>query len=625
MTPERSISDHLAFLYGAERAPVLMERLQVILDQFRRRNRQLLAEMEKEGRRPQDRLTERDVILITYGDQVAEPDKPPLRTLAEVLEKYVKGVVTAVHVLPFFPYSSDDGFSVVDYTRVDPDLGTWTDIGRLGRNFRLMFDAVINHISAQSGWFQGFLEDDAEFADYFIVVEEGTDLSQVVRPRALPLLTRVQTARGERSVWTTFSADQIDLNYAHPDVLLKVIEILLLYVERGAEIIRLDAIAYLWKTIGTSCIHLEETHRVVKLLRSVLDAVAPHVILITETNVPHEENISYFGDGSDEAQMVYQFPLPPLVLQAFHSGDASYLSNWAAGLSTPSDSTAFFNFLASHDGIGVRPVEGILSRSEVQALVERTRAHGGYVSCKTNPDGTESVYELNISYFDALSDPNGAEPLDLQVRRFLASQAVMLSLAGVPGIYVHSLFGSRSFHAGVAQTGRYRSINRQKFERSRLEQALADPSSLRHRVFYPYLHLIRTRAAHRAFHPNSAQQIVSLHPAVFGLLRTTPDEHDMVLCIHNVSSASQHIQVEPDVLCLPHQGRLHDVIAGDIFPVDGSGNLTLHVAPYQVLWLTRNPKCGMLLSKTRLGRTHGRCEGPQIQDHHRVYDYTKER
>jgi glycosidase len=579
--------DHLTFLYGADRAPALMERLRAILDRFQQRAAQRPVRERPTAR---ERLTERDVILITYGDQVTEPDKPPLRTLAEVLEKYVKGVITGVHILPFFPYSSDDGFSVVDYTTVDPKLGTWADVERLGCSFRLMFDAVINHISAQSGWFQGFLSGDPEFADFFIVVDEGTDLSQVVRPRALPLLTRVQMACGERLVWTTFSADQVDLNYANPGVLLRVVEILLLYVEKGAQIIRLDAIAYLWKKIGTSCIHLEETHRVVKLLRAILDAVAPHVILITETNVPHHENVSYFGDGSDEAQMVYQFTLPPLVLHTFHTGDASYLSEWAAGLSLPSGSTTFFNFLASHDGIGVRPVEGILSTSEGQALVERTLDHGSYVSYKAEPDGSQTVYELNISYFDALSDPHAAEPLDLQVRRFLASQAIMLSLAGVPGIYVHSLFGSRGHRAGVEHTGRYRSINREKLCRHRLEQALADPASLRHRILYPYLHVIRTRAAHRAFHPNGPQQVLSLHPALFVLLRTAPDGSEVLLCVHNVSDSGQSLSIKLDTLPFPQAGRVRDLIAGAAFPVGASGELSLQVAPYQGLWLTGDAK-----------------------------------
>jgi len=594
MTPENRIADHLAFLYGPERAPTdvaipmalcppLLARLDAILAGFRKRNPHLPPAGKRAA--PHDRLTERDVILITYGDQVREHGHPPLQTLAEVLDKYIAGVVTGVHVLPFFPYSSDDGFSVIDYTAVDPDLGTWAEIQRLGRNFRLMFDAVINHISAHSDWFRGFLQGDPEFADYFIVVEEGTDLSQVVRPRALPLLTRVQTAHGERLVWTTFSDDQIDLNFANPDVLLRIVEILLWYVENGAEIIRLDAIAYLWKKIGTPCIHLEETHRVVKLLRAVLDAVAPHVILITETNVPHEENVSYFGDGSDEAQLVYQFPLPPLVLHALHAGDASRLSGWAAGLSAPSDNTTFFNFLASHDGVGVRPVEGILSPPEAQRLVTQTLAHGGFVSYKTNADGTQSVYELNISYFDAISDPNADEPLDLQVRRFLVSQAIMLSMAGVPGIYVHSLFGSRSYHAGVEQTGRYRSINREKFQRAQLEQALADESSLRHRVFYPYLHLIRTRTGQRAFHPSGAQRVLFGNQALFTLVRTSPDGDERVLCIHNVSDARQPFHADLKALSMQHTGALVDLISGQSYPVGADDALALSVDPYQVLWL----------------------------------------
>jgi glycosidase len=584
VTPESRMADHLAFLYGVERAPALVERLQAILDRFRQRTPQSSTPV---GRRPsQERLTERDTILITYGDQVTEPGRPPLQTLAQVLENTVEGAITGVHILPFFPYSSDDGFSVIDYTAVNPEIGTWSDVERLGRSFRLMFDAVINHISVHSRWFQEFLEGNPEFADYFIVVEEGTDLSQVVRPRALPLLTRVQTAHGERLVWTTFSTDQIDLNYANPDVLLRVIEIILQYVHSGAEAIRLDAIAYLWKKIGTSSIHLEETHRVVKLLRAVLDAVAPHVIIITETNVPHQENVSYFGDGTDEAQMVYQFSLPPLVLHAFQTGDASRLSGWAAGLTRPSDQATFFNFLASHDGVGVRPVEGILSPSEVQGLVERTLAHGGHVSYKAEPDGSQTVYELNISYFDALSDPHAGEPLDLQVRRFLASQSIMLSLAGVPGIYVHSLFGSRSYHAGVEQTGRYRSINREKFRRGQLEQALADPASLRYQVLHPYLRLIRTRAAHRAFHPSGSQQVVPVQPALFVLVRRAVDGSESLLCVHNVSDDDQPLRIDLDSFSFPHTGQVRDVIAGDTFPIDRSGELALRVAPYQVLWLT---------------------------------------
>lgn len=583
------IRDHLTQLYGQERGERCFQQLHRTLTRFAQENPHLPASTAACA----DRLCESDVILITYGDQITERGAPPLRSLAEFLDEHLAGVISGVHVLPFFPYSSDDGFSVVDYAAVDPQLGDWDDVSRLGRSFRLMFDAVINHISSQSAWFQAFLQDDPAYADFFTVIEPGTDLSMVTRPRALPLLTPVDTPSGRKLVWTTFSTDQIDLNFANPDVLLAIIDVLLLYVAKGAEIIRLDAIAYLWKKIGTPCIHLPQVHRVVQLFRAVLDAVAPHVLIISETNVPHEENISYFGDGTDEAQLVYQFPLAPLLLNAFHAGDASHLLRWADGLESPSETTTFFNFTASHDGVGVRPAEGILGAAEFQQLVTKAQTHGGFVSFKTNPNGTQSPYELNISYFDALSDPAKAESegLEVQVRRFLASQAIMLSLAGVPGIYVHSLLGSRSYRQGVDITGRYRTINREKLNREELEAQLADPASLRHRVFQGYIHLLRTRTSQRAFHPNGAQKILFGNHALFTVLRSSPtgtaspDDREHVLCIHNVSDRVQGFRAHLRELGVPYDRALRDLVDGVSYPVGEDGRLRLTVAPYQVLWL----------------------------------------
>jgi sucrose phosphorylase len=398
------------------------------------------------------------------------------------------------------------------------------------------------------------------------------------------LLTPVQTARGEKLVWTTFSDDQIDLNYAHPAVLLKIVEVLLFYVEKGAQIIRLDAIAYLWKKIGTPCIHLEETHRVVKLMRCALDAVAPGVILITETNVPHEDNISYFGKvlpeagHTDEAQLVYQFPLAPLVMHSLLSGDARVISQWAATLETPASQATFFNFTASHDGIGVMPARGLLSDAEIQALVDATLAHGGRVSYKTNPDGSKSVYELNISYFDALSNPRADEPPDLPVARFIVSQAIMLALAGVPGIYVHSLLGSQSWHEGVVQTGRNRTINRQKLARAMLERELADSASLRHQVFSAYARLLRARAADPAFHPQGGQEVLFLNDSVFALLRTSPNGESHVLCLHNISGKVQSVKYCAGQFSLP-RGPYRDLVTGQVYQVDQE------LSPYAIRWL----------------------------------------
>jgi sucrose phosphorylase len=522
--------------------------------------------------KPRDgNLTERDSILITYGDQVQTQNEKPLQTLDKFCKKYLTDVVSGIHILPFYPWTSDDGFSVVDYRLIDPALGDWGDVSTM-QSFRLMFDGVINHISSQSEWFQGFLHDDPRYRDYFITLAGEPDLSQVVRPRALPLLTTFETPSDEKKVWTTFSADQIDLNFKNPEVLLEILDILLMYIERGATFIRLDAIAYLWKEIGTTCIHLPQTHRVIQFLRAALNEVAPHVQLITETNVPHTDNISYFGDGTNEAQLVYNFALPPLTLHTFHTGDARILSDWARTLTLPSDKTTFFNFLASHDGIGLNPARGILSNADIDALVNKVLAHGGLISYKHNADGTQSPYEMNINYFDALSNPNGNESLDLQVDRFIAAQAIMLSVVGVPGIYFHSLFGSRGWLAGVQQTGRNRTINREKLQLDALQNQLADKNSLRSKVFTRYSQLLKARSSTSAFHPHGTQKILDLHPAVFAIERVSPDEKSRALCLHNVSQG----QIS---LSLNHESAI-DLFTGQKIQIS---NVTLE--SYQVMWL----------------------------------------
>jgi len=481
-------------------------------------------------------LTEADALLITYPDQVREPGRTPLPVLHEFATCHLAGVVSGLHLLPFYPWSSDDGFAVKDYFAVDPAYGTWEDLERLGRDFALMFDGVFNHLSAQSEWFQRFLADDPEYRDFFVTVEGNPDLSQVVRPRALPLLTEFPSPTGLRRVWTTFSADQVDLNYRQPAVLWRVTEALLFYAARGARFIRLDAIAFLWKQIGTSCLHRPQTHAVIRFWRAVLEAVAPGVRLITETNVPHAENVAYFGEGSDEAHLVYNFALPPLVLHAFTTGRAEPLARWARTLATPSDQTAFFNFLASHDGIGLNPARGILPETEIERLVARTRAHGGLVSYKSLPDGSRAPYELNINYLDALYDPAADEPVELAARRFLTAHAILLSLPGVPGLYFHSLFGSRGDRAGAEASGLPRRINREKLDHARLEAELAAPDSRRALIFHGLKALLLQRRAHPALAPAAPSEVSAPDPRVLAVRRESRDGRDRLWCLHNVSA-----------------------------------------------------------------------------------------
>lgn len=573
----QNILEYLTFLYGEKTGRICFLRLERMLEKY------LQTSKHSTGDNP-PLFDVRDVILITYGDTLKTPHKPPLQSLYEFHQQYLVDTINIVHILPFFPYSSDDGFSVIDYKAVDPGKGSWEDITRFSsRGVKLMFDAVINHISASSAWFQGYLAGDEKYKKYFIEVDPGTDLSAVTRPRALPLLTSVETNRGTKQVWTTFSMDQIDLNYQNPETLLDILGVLLFYVEQGAKLIRLDAIAYLWKEPGTSCIHLPKTHTVIQLMRAVIDAVAPNVLLVTETNVPHEENLSYFGNGCNEAHMVYQFSLPPLTAHALITGSAIYLTKWASGLQPRTESTTFLNFTASHDGVGVRPASGILPVEDINLLATQTLAHGGKISSKTNADGSTSPYELNITYFDLLNDPEADEPMVSQVKRFLVSQAISLAMAGIPGIYIHSLLGSRNFRCGVEETGQPRTVNREKLDLTQVVAELEDEDSLRHVVFEGYQHLIRQRVAHQAFHPNGEQRVLDLHDAVFSLLRISPNGEEKILALHNVSQQAQTVIFDQAAAGLKGKGKFMDVLTGKNYVAEDQ--TCFELAPYQVTWL----------------------------------------
>ena len=521
-------------------------------------------------------FSEEDVVLITYGDSITQAGQAPLQTLHTFARDYLQDVFSTIHFLPFFPWSSDDGFSVKDFMAIDPQLGNWEHVSRIGRDFDLMFDYVVNHVSAQSQWFQDYLAAKPGFEALAIEMDPSADISTVTRPRALPLLSEFTKLSGEPvQVWTTFSDDQIDLNYRSLDVLVKMLEALLLYVANGARLIRMDAIAYLWKEIGTTCIHLPQTHLMVKLFRAVFDSVAPDTVIITETNVPHAENISYFGNGRDEAQMVYNFTLPPLLLHAFVQGDATALSQWARGLKLNSPDTTFFNFTASHDGIGVRPLEGILPPEAVDTtLAESVLQNGGQISYKNNPDGSQSPYELNITYVDALAVP-GRPDAPLHPARFLASQSIQYALPGVPATYIHSLLGSRNWVAGLAQTGRARTINREKLELDAVVAALQSPDSFRTRIFVPYAHMIRIRRQQPAFHPNADFDILDLGPRVFGIKRTAPSQ--TIWAVTNITDRPVSI----DLTGSGANGPLHDLISATTINLS-----TLKLGPYAFMWLS---------------------------------------
>ena len=583
----------LASIYSEETAGAYLPELERILQVFYAYKP--LDMIEKEANyNPENRFTEKDVILITYGDLIHGEEPSPLATLANFCDTYLEGTINTVHILPFFPYSSDRGFSIIDFNTVDPRLGTWNDIRELGKHYRLMFDGVINHVSAKSHWFQEFLNGNPYYKNFFISYNSPEELTKeqrslIFRPRTSDILVKFDTVNGPAYVWATFSADQIDLNYKNPEVLMRVLEILLLYVRHGASIIRLDAVTFLWAEPGTRCIHLEQTHEIVKLFRDILDAVAPPVALISETNVPHEENISYFGNGQDEAQMVYNFALPPLVLHTFYSQDATVLSRWAAGLETNSPTTTFFNFLDSHDGIGLMAVKNILKPKEIDNIVAKTLGHGGFISYKTGSDGREEPYEANITWFSALSnDEEDQGDLAFQVKRFVASRCIAMILPGVPGIYLHSLLGSKNDVNAVLKTDSKRDINRTVIDGQLITKALEDPLSKISRISRELGRLIAIRSRKRAFHPNGKQHILNLVPEVFSVLRLAPEQDQCILALINVSNNVCHLEIDCTQLKLGNvciaERHWYDIVSGMEWLAE-DGKISITMMPYDVMWL----------------------------------------
>jgi sucrose phosphorylase len=566
------IEKRLELLYPNESAG-LMERLLYTVGRYG------VGQERSEGGSLWD---EKDVVLITYGDSIRKETEEyverPLITLRSFYNDFLKGAIPTVHILPFYPWSSDDGFSVIDYREVDPDLGGWGEIEDLGRDCSLMFDLVLNHCSSESSWFKDFCSGIQPGRHYFLEMDPETDLSEVVRPRTSPLLTRTPTRDGVSYVWTTFSSDQVDLNWQNPDLLFEFIDILFLYISKGVRILRMDAVAFLWKELGTSCVHLPETHEMVKLFRDLCELVAPEVLVLTETNVPQDENLSYYGDG-DEAHMVYNFSLPPLLLHGLLRNDATHVTEWAAQLPDPPEGCTYFNFSSSHDGIGVRPLKGILDEKELNFLVKEVQRREGKVNFRTGPGGKEEPYELNITYFSALSEP---EDEAAGIARFLCSQALVLSLRGIPSLYIHSLTATPNFLEGVEASGQNRTINRKKWDDSELRSLIEDKTTAHAKVFHELIRLLRRRGTYAAFHPDGSQRVIDMGPSFFILIRTSPDREERIICIFNFSDQKQLIKNPRETEWAKKIKAFYDIVSGKTL---GSGKKGITLEPYQFLWL----------------------------------------
>jgi sucrose phosphorylase len=522
---------------------------------------------------------QREITLITYGDSISEQDSYPLATLYRFINKHLAETISSVHILPFFPWSSDDGFAVLNFTSVNEALGDWVDIQRIAADYRLMADLVINHCSSRSVWFENFKKGIAPGKEYFLSIAPDTDLCDVVRPRTSPLLRETQTANGVEHVWCTFSHDQVDLNFRNPEVLCEFAKIIRHYLDHGVQIFRLDAVAFLWKKLGTSCINLDETHELIRLLRTLLEHAETDAMIITETNIPNRENLTYFGNAN-EAHAIYNFSLPPLLINTLISGDCTYLSQWMMSMPPAQNGTTYFNFIASHDGIGLRPAEGLLSEAEIDTFIQTMQEFGGRISWRTTADGKDKAYEVNIALIDALQGTTkGADAWGQQ--RFLCAHAIMLALEGIPAFYIHSLLATGNDYARLENTGNNRAINRHQWHYADLESALADARTQHHQVLQQLKALIAIRRRQAAFHPNATQFTLQLGRKLFGFWRQSLDKRQSIFCVSNISDEAQTLSLAN--LNLTSTDNWRDLIGLIEY---GALTETLELAPYQTVWLS---------------------------------------
>ncbi len=529
----------------------------------------------------QNQWDQNDVVMISYGNSLLTEGQSPLETLLKFSTDFLNETINGIHILPFFPFSSDDGFSIIDYKQVNPELGDWSHINAIADKFELMSDLVINHCSSQSKWFQQFKRGESPGKDYFFCASPDDNLSEVVRPRTNDLLQLIETHEGPRHAWCTFSFDQVDLNFANPELLREIVKIVKHYLDQGVKIFRLDAIAFLWKVPGTSCLSLPETHEIVRLIRTLIQFVSPNAMIITETNLPNQENLSYFGN-SNEAHAIYNFSLPPLLVNALLSGSCQHLKTWMMSMPPALHGTTYLNFIASHDGIGLRPAEGLMSEDEINKMVSMMEQFGGRISMRTLAEGDKRPYEINISLFDAMQGTLDG-PDEWQIERFLCAHAIMFALEGIPAVYIHSFLGTKNDLTAVDLTGHNRSINRHRWDYDQLLENLADETSSHTQVFNGMRHLLQIRRQQPAFHPNATQFTLHLGDSIFAFWRQSMNRQQSIFAINNLTKHEQTVSLS-DINLIGTDSWI-DLISGELYS-DLWADLTLD--PYQVIWLTNS-------------------------------------
>ena len=538
---------------------------------------QLIEDFNKKNRVNKINISEKTSLVISYGDNIYSSQSSSMKIFQKFFQKNLEKLFDTIHFLPFYPSSSDSGFAVKDHYQIDKKIGNWSDLKKISKSKKIMADVVINHASARGLWFKNFLKRKKPGKDYFLTVNSKFNTSKVVRPRDHKLLKKIKIFEKNDYLWRTFSPDQIDLNFKNPSVLLRFIKIIIYLINNGVTIFRLDAIAYLWKQNGTKCINLSQTHEIIKLLRVVTSLLNVQTLIITETNLPEKENLSYFGKNN-EANWVYNFSLPPLLIHAFLFENSSYLNQWSRKLPSTKHGNCYLNFIASHDGIGIRPTEGILNEKTLSSFLKRLKKNGSKFSYRKVQNKSKKVYEANITVFDALRksdfDPKGLFFLE----RYVSAHAIMISFEGIPAVYFNSLFGKSNDEAKYIITGNNRDVNRYKWNFNNITTKLRDKKS-KQSIFYRNIGaLLEIKRKQKAFHPNASRININLGPKIFCFKRISKDKKQSIICMTNLSSKIQ----TPNFKKI---GNYRDLLNSNLKFREGT---SLILKPFQTVWLTNN-------------------------------------
>ena len=538
---------------------------------------QLIEDFNKKNRLNKINISEKTSLIISYGDNIYSNQSSSMKIFQKFFQKNLEKLFDTIHFLPFYPSSSDSGFAVKDHYQIDRKIGNWSDLKKISKSKKIMADVVINHASARGLWFKNFLKRKKPGKDYFLTVNSKFNTSKVVRPRDHKLLKKIKIFEKNDYLWRTFSPDQIDLNFKNPSVLLRFIKIIIHLINNGVTIFRLDAIAYLWKQNGTKCINLSQTHEIIKLLRVVTSLLNVQTLIITETNLPEKENLSYFGKNN-EANWVYNFSLPPLLIHAFLFENSSYLNQWSRKLPSTKHGNCYLNFIASHDGIGIRPTEGILNEKTLSSFLKRLKKNGSKFSYRKVQNKSKKVYEANITVFDALKksdfDPKGLFFLE----RYVSAHAIMISFEGIPAVYFNSLFGKSNDEAKYIITGNNRDVNRYKWNFNNITTKLRDKKS-KQSIFYRNIGaLLEIKRKQKAFHPNASRFNINLGSKIFCFKRISKDKKQSIICMTNLSSKIQ----TPNFKKI---GNYRDLLNSNLKFREGP---SLILKPFQTVWLTNN-------------------------------------